>query len=55
MKTRFETMQDVVSAAQEWVERIQSRPGNWADEYDHALIAAVRSHVPGVRCPWEEK
>ncbi len=48
------TMADIVTAAQNWVERIVSHPNYWADEEDFALIEAVRSHVPGVRCQWTE-
>lgn len=54
MATKEQTQRDVVTAAQEWVERIHDHPNQWADEQDTALIEAVRAHVPGVRCRWTE-
>jgi hypothetical protein len=42
----------VIEAAVEWVERIHGHPNLWADEADHALIAAVKA-LTGATYPWE--
>jgi hypothetical protein len=44
----------VIEAAVAWVERITSRPGQWADDEDHALIHAVMA-LTGATYPWEDR